>query len=203
MKILLTGFGPFGDIVDNPSARIVRHFAERAEEDHNLTVRVLPVSFRRADAEIRELLRSGGFDVALLIGVAGNSARFRLELLAANEDRARMPDCDGESPLDLDIVEGAGPSMRTALDVDAIHAALAGRGLPVEVSTDAGRYVCNRTYFAALHEIAESRLATRCLFLHVPPDERSFGEATNAAIVPFDTQVVFVEHLLCLLATAK
>jgi pyroglutamyl-peptidase len=202
MKILLTGFGPFADIVDNPSARLVRHFSERGFPGHDLTTRVFPVSFARADAQARALLLNGPFDLALLMGVARNAARFRLESVAANEDRARVPNCDGESPQSVAIVPGYGQSIRTALPVHEIHAALEAAGFPADVSTDAGRYVCNRTYFAALHEICESALPTRCLFLHVPPDERSFIEPDGHPFVPFTRQANFVRDLLTLLTAA-
>src|SRR5262245_13813558 len=56
MRTLLTGFGSFGNVVNNPSARIVEHFARTGAPGHELTARVLPVSFARAGEAIRDLL---------------------------------------------------------------------------------------------------------------------------------------------------
>jgi pyrrolidone-carboxylate peptidase len=58
MRTLLTGFGPFGAIAHNPSARIVEQLARGGSPGHRLTCRVLPVSFARAEAEIGSLLKS-------------------------------------------------------------------------------------------------------------------------------------------------
>src|SRR5438876_9677415 len=100
MRTLLTGFRPFGANIDNPSARIVAHFAQVGAPGHELTTRVLPVSYDRAAAEVSELLRGGAFDVALLLGVASGPAVLRLERLARRPDGARLPDVDGQVPTD-------------------------------------------------------------------------------------------------------
>jgi pyroglutamyl-peptidase len=78
-RTLLTGFGPFGRVVSNPSSRIVAHFAQAGAAGHDLTTRVLPVSYARAAREIRALLSAGGFDAALLLGVARRETHLRLE----------------------------------------------------------------------------------------------------------------------------
>src|SRR5579871_6726962 len=79
MQTLLTGFGPFGQVVNNPSARIVEHFGRAGAPGHDLTTRVLPVSYARAGQAVRDLLLAGRFDAALLLGVAGQESHLRLE----------------------------------------------------------------------------------------------------------------------------
>jgi pyroglutamyl-peptidase len=196
MNILLTGFGPFADVAANPSERIARHFGSIGFAGHELTCRVLPVSFRRADEDIRRLLKELKPDVALLTGVAGKSSRFRLESLAANEDRARVPDYDGDSPQNCAVVHAGPESLSSHFDLDSIVTRLAAEGFPVDISTNAGRYVCNHTYYAALHEIASTGLATRCLFLHVPPDALTFGPDDDAPRTPLAIHVQVVERIL-------
>src|SRR4051794_32502690 len=110
MRTLLTGFGPFREIVDNPSSRIVAHFAQVGAPGHELTARVLPVSYDRAAAEVSALLRDGAFEAALLLGVAARSAGLRLERVARHHDGGHLPDVDGQTPADLALPPHALPS---------------------------------------------------------------------------------------------
>src|SRR5437870_9369134 len=97
MRTLLTGFGPFEKTIHNPSARIVDHFARAGAPGHALTTGVLPVAFARAEREIRRLLHGGRYDAAVLLGVAGREACFRLERLGRRVAASR-PDVDGAVP---------------------------------------------------------------------------------------------------------
>jgi len=164
-RTLLTGFGPFRNVVDNPTARIVAHFERVGAPGHELTTRVLPVSFVEAGREVSALLAEGAFDVALLMGVARRADGFRFEQFGRYSDP--------------DTVEAERPvpdSYPGHLVFDAIVAELEAAGMPAEVSSNAGGFVCDHTYYCALRAIAEGGLATRCLFLHVPADEQTFAE---------------------------
>src|SRR5258708_1429539 len=124
MRTLLTGFGPFGNVVDNPTARIVAHFAETGAPGHELVSRVLPVAFGRADSEICGLLRTGRFDAALLLGVAGRRRVLSLERLARNRDSASIPDADGELRFDVPIVSDGPESIRSTLKLTKLRETL-------------------------------------------------------------------------------
>src|SRR5437867_4410294 len=106
MRALLTGFGAFGDVMDNPSARIVAQIAELGVPGIDLTPCVLPVSFQRSAIEIERLLVDDRFDLALMLGVAGNESELRIETRALNLDSARIADCDGFQPCGLIREEG-------------------------------------------------------------------------------------------------
>ena len=199
-RTLITGFGPFGDVLNNPTERIVNHFSSARVPGHELTTAVLSVSFQRADEMIRGLLREGDFDAALLLGVARNvpnASGFRLDDAARNVDRARIPDCDDCSPYDVPIVTGGPSALRSMYDTGSMREALADQGFDVAQSDDAGGYVCNHTYYAALHEIAGSNLRTRCLFIHVLPDEFTFASPQESK--PDAQHLAFITRVLKLL----
>src|SRR3954471_4000046 len=107
MRTLLTGFGRFGATINNPSARIVAHFAREGAPGHELTTRVLPVSYERAEQEIGALLREGEFDAAVLMGVAKGEALLRIEQGARRRDAGHAPDRDGQTPLSDSLPAGA------------------------------------------------------------------------------------------------
>jgi pyroglutamyl-peptidase len=169
MRTLLTGFGPFPGVADNPSGRIAEHFAA-APGQFELVARVLPVSFQRTSALVPDLLGAGDpFHAALLLGVASRAREMRLERFAHNRDGLSHADVDGFVPKAETIADGAPARYETVAALAPLRERLAADGMPVCISEDAGRYVCNHAYFTALHAIHQGGLPTRCLFLHLPP----------------------------------
>src|SRR5687768_10752933 len=98
MRTLLTGFGAFGSVASNPSARIVAWLEREDVPGHELTTRVLPVSYERAAGEIESLLRDGAFDAAVLLGVARAETCLRVEQMARLRLTGHRPDADGLVP---------------------------------------------------------------------------------------------------------
>jgi pyroglutamyl-peptidase len=68
----------------------------------------------------------------------------------------------------------------SSIDVDAVLAALASRGVEAERSDDAGGYVCNDLYYRLLH----GRIAPT-LFVHVPDLPEDLGELPRALAESF------------------
>ncbi len=203
MRTLLTGFGPFGTTLNNPSARIVAHFARTGAPGHDLTARVLPVSYQRAEQEMRTLLREGAFDAALLLGVAGREAGFCIEQVARFHGTGHRKDCDGRTPIGAEPAPGTAISYAATLPGEIVLEALIAAGISARLSDDAGRYVCNHTYYAALRTIAVERLATRCLFLHVPPDDETYASPVDRAVLSLAQQIEAVRLVLALLCDQK
>jgi len=196
MKILLTGFGPFDDIIANPTSAIVERLAAEVFIEHELTTQVLPVSFERSTAVVRQLMSKENFDIIVLLGVAGNASRFRIETLGRNIDNARIPDCDGGRPENEKIVEGGGDLLTATIDTQKLLEILLSEGFDVALSDHAGGYVCNHVYYSTLHTIIDGDLKTRCVFLHVPPAEDSFMPAKECVTVSLDVQTAFVRRAL-------
>src|SRR5437660_7463796 len=119
MRTLLTGFGPFERTIHNPSARIVDHFARAGAPGHALSTRVLPVSFARAEEEIRRLLHTGQYDAAVLLGVAGREACLRLERLGRRRAASRA-DVDGAMPGITECQEDAPDDYGTTLALELL-----------------------------------------------------------------------------------
>lgn len=195
MRTLLTGFGAFGTVVNNPTARIVAHFERAGAPGHDLTTRVLPVSFRRAELAIREHLTSERFDAALLLGVAVGEPELRLEQFGRLRPSGRT-DCDGDKP---SVTGQRAPGVNryaATVPLTTLLEDLLAAGFQARLSEDAGSYVCNHTYFAALHAIASEELPTLCFFLHVPADFETFSSAPECAAMPLWVQIEAVSHAL-------
>lgn len=157
MKILVTGFQPFGGRRSNPSEWIARRL-------RGVVPAVLPVTWRGAERRLLALLRRHRPDAVVALGLASSSARLRLEMVALNVDHAEAPDNARERRARRKIAP-RGPWVReTRLPVDAILAAWRRARVPGGVSYHAGTYVCNHVFYVLLG-------ATRVPagFIHVPP----------------------------------
>lgn len=166
MKVLLTGFGPFGSVVDNPTARLAAHFDGKRFAEREIVGLQLPTSFSRAPAMIAERLSREAFDAVLMLGVAASAHAIRVEQFARRVTRVRGTDVDGALAEALD-----GPEvLPVTIDAEQMVAAL--EPFDAELSDDAGAYVCNHTLYATLARVRGVRVG----FVHLPPDERTLVE---------------------------
>ncbi len=185
---LVTGFGAFEDVTENASARIVERLLAEPPSGIELCGRVLPVSFVRSAQAIDEALRAllpRRPDLLFSMGVCPGGA-MRLERRAGIRLRADRPDVDGQSGEGV-LLEGG--DLETSLDLEPLAALLTHAGArEVQLSSDAGAYVCERVYRHVLE--AGARLSIPALFLHVP----------RADVVPVDEQIGPVRALIAHLA---
>ncbi|QOR72679.1 pyroglutamyl-peptidase I [Ruania alkalisoli] len=173
--MLLTGFEPFDDASSNPSIDAVRLVATAWDREEELVVAELPVAYGRAGEQLEELLRVHRPAVAVGVGLAGGRRTVSLERLAVNLRDARIPDNDGAQPVDEPVLED-GPAARwMSLPVKRIASALAGAGIPAELSMTAGTYVCNTvayhlgTWAASVSSVSLGGRPPCAGFVHVPP----------------------------------
>lgn len=179
MRVLLSGFGPFGEVTSNPTERLARRFGGVA----------LPTSFARAPRQLFEQVDR--HDVVLMLGVAESSEDFRVETLGHNRDAARIVDVDGEQPRGA-IVEGGPDTLPVTIDAEGMLAAIRRAGLAASLSPSAGAYVCNRLLYVTLHRLQGA--ATRAGFLHVPADRDTHAMPRTERA--FDQLVAAVEAAL-------
>jgi pyroglutamyl-peptidase len=161
-RTLVTGFGPFLDVTDNPSAQLA--------EKLGLPYHVLEVSYEAVE-EFLANLDASSFDRLLMLGVAKGRAHLCAELFARNtygsvldtSGNARSGAIDESQPLLLESTLFGAESLAQVLST---HPNL-------RTSLDAGAYLCNFTYFKALARFPSKRVG----FLHVPDFEKiSFEE---------------------------
>jgi pyroglutamyl-peptidase len=165
--VLVTGFGRFPGVTDNPSGRA-------AAAVHGATVRgipvvglVLPVRWRIGPLVAIEVARALDARLVLGLGVAAGRTAVDVETVAFRAIDGR-PDAAGEV---RDLPPGP-DEIRATLDVDRLAAALGAR-----TSADAGRYVCN----AWLYQVAAALADRPVGFVHVPPEGLS-GETLLAGV---------------------
>jgi pyroglutamyl-peptidase len=177
MTTLVTGFESFGGSRTNSSELVVTALGALGEP--GVITAVLPTSYRRAEARIRDLLHAHRPHTALMMGLGDGAAGIRLEQVALNLDDFDAPDNDGEVRLRQNIVDGAPVGYWSSLQLDRM--AEAARDLSEEAlfSHDAGGYVCNHVFFTAAHLVATEFPGTRCGFVHLPAVKESGERLTR------------------------
>ncbi len=167
--ILLTGFEPFGGLPTNPTQDLVWQLASRPSHWGRLHTAVLPVAYATTHTQISTLLATHTPDLVLCLGLAQAATTLRFEHLAHNSITAAAADNSGEVRQCPNIHPDAPASYPSTMPTARLSSTLAAAGFPLEHAQDAGGYLCNYAYFAALHTLAQQQSSAWCGFLHVPP----------------------------------
>lgn len=174
MRVLLTGFDPFGGSDVNSSWEVAVRVGQQPLKSVNIEVRQLPVSFVRAGEMIRELLADRRPEVLVMLGQRGKGQSIDIERIAVNLMDSANPDNDGYCPQEQTICVDGKPAYFSNLPVKALRDALLQKNIPAKVSNSAGLYVCNSTYYNALNEIENHSLPVKVVFVHVPKISQDF-----------------------------
>lgn len=180
MKILVTGFDPFGGEKVNPALEAVKLLPS---EIHGAEVRwaEIPTVFYKSSDVLEEEIVRYQPDVVLCIGQAGGRASLTPERVAINLDDARIPDNEGNQPIDIPIREDGRSAYFSTLPIKAMVQAIKKEGLPATVSNTAGTFVCNHLMYQTLY-LADKRFPDmRAGFMHIPYMTEQVVNKPNAA----------------------
>ncbi|WP_375409666.1 peptidase C15 [uncultured Methylobacterium sp.] len=163
--LLVTGFGPFPRVPVNPSEIVARRLAAHPRLRRLLgdppRLLVLRTAYDAIEESLVPALAQGPAAI-LMFGVATRARRVRVEMRAINRASRLFPDACGRVATRLSL-EADGPSQRRSTVSIKVLTRLRGRDASCSLSRDAGRYLCNASYYRALREDCP------VLFVHIPP----------------------------------
>lgn len=168
MRVLITGFEPFGGEGVNPSWEAAERVAAAPPAGLEVTAVRLSCVYGRALEELRAAVSETEPDLVVSTGQAGGRPGLTVERVALNVDDARIPDNAGNQPVDQPVVPGGPVAYLSSLPVKACVAAVREAGLPASVSGTAGSFLCNHVFYGLAHLIATERPELRGGFVHVP-----------------------------------
>ena len=167
MKVLVTGFDPFGGDTINPAFEAVKRLPASVA-GAEVEVLEIPTVFRKSIDAIMRRVEERGVDRILMVGQAGGRFEMTVERVGINVDDARIPDNEGNQPVD-EPISPDGPAARFAtIPIKSVVERIRKRGVPAKVSNTAGTFVCNHVLYGVLDEIAKRGLPAKAGFIHVP-----------------------------------
>ncbi len=164
-KLLLTGFDPFGGEKINPAWEAVK-LVKDSIGDYEITKLQVPTVFGKAGQTVSAKADEIGADVVLSIGQAGGRAEVTPEMIGINLRYGRIPDNEGNVPLDEPVVEKGPAGIFATLPARKMAEAIKDAGLPGKLSLSAGAFVCNDLLYSMLYYFHGTK--TRVGFIHVP-----------------------------------
>ena len=167
MKILITGFDPFGGEPVNPALEAVKLMKDEIAGAKIIKLEI-PTVFRKSVEKIHEMMKAEQPDVVLSIGQAGGRFGVTPERVAINVDDARLKDKEGNKPVDTPIFTDGEAAHFSNLPVKAMVEAIKNKGLPSTLSNSAGTFVCNHVMYGVLYYIHKEFPNVRGGFIHVP-----------------------------------
>ncbi len=165
-RLLVTGFGPFPLVPRNPSGALAQAIARHPRlrlAGIEARALVLDTAYRAIDGSLRPAVAAWRPDAVLMIGVAARRRCVCVEGQALNRASRLFPDVGGRVGAGFALAPDLPLRLRSRAPVGRILRILAQAGLPARASRDAGRYLCNASYFALLAEGAAP-----AAFIHVP-----------------------------------
>nr|XP_043883418.1 pyroglutamyl-peptidase 1-like [Solea senegalensis] len=183
-KVIVTGFEPFGEHAVNSSWVAVQELEQLGlGEAVELYVREVPVDYQAVERLLPSLWKELQPQLVVHVGVSGLATTVTLEQCGHNRGYKRLDNCSF-CPASQCCMENGSDCIDSVLDMELVCRRVndSDIGVTVSVSKDAGRYLCDYTYYTSLY-LGRGHSA----FVHVPPlgkpySSRDLGRALQAVV---------------------
>ena len=167
MKILVTGFDPFGGEPINPAIESVKRLPDNIEGAEIIKLEI-PTVRKKSLEKIEKAINEHNPDVILSIGQAGGRFDISIERIGINLDDFRIPDNEGNQIIDEPIFPDGENSYFVKLPVKAMVQNVQKNNIPASVSYTAGTFVCNHVLYGVLYLIEKKYKGKKSGFIHIP-----------------------------------
>ena len=149
MKVLVTAFKPFGKCTNNYSEEVIKYIS-------NVDKIVLDVCYDKCYLDLCKRYNLNDYDLIISLGEARMRKVLTLETIAKNISSCSLADNLGIIKKDEKIIDNEIIEIKTLVEIDKVTDI-------VQLSHDAGKFVCNNIYFHLLNNYP-----TKSLFIHIP-----------------------------------
>ena len=167
MKILVSGFDPFGGESINPSIEAVKRLPDSINGVEIIKLEIPTVIGKSIDV-LTQAVEKHLPDVVLSVGQAGGRNEITVERIAINIDDCRIKDNEGNQPIDEPIVRDGPDAYFLTLPIKSIVSNLQSQGIPASVSNSAGTFICNHVAYGMAHLAKLKYPNMKTGFIHIP-----------------------------------
>ena len=199
MKILVTGFDPFGGEKINPALETIKRLPDTILGAQIIKLEI-PTVVGKSLAKIKEAVEKENPDVVLSIGQAGGRSEITVERVGINIDDCRIPDNEGNQPIDEPVIKGGPAAYFVTVPIKAIVENIKAHNIPASISNTAGTFICNHVCYGVAH-LAAARTAAgtpmKSGFIHIPfLPEQVIGKPALTPSMSLETIVSGITHAL-------
>lgn len=191
MKFLVTGFDPFGGEKVNPSFESVKGINDEIE-GVKIVKREIPTVFEKSIDKLYKIIEEEKPNYVICLGQAGGRFNIAVERVAININNARIPDNEGNQPMDTAIFEDGENAYFTNLPINAIVEEMKQNNIPASISYTAGTYVCNNLFYGLMYLINKKYPNIKGGFIHVPYLPEQVVDKSNT---PFMTKEQIIKAI--------
>lgn len=167
MKILVTGFEPFGGEKINPSMEAVKLLNDEINGSKIIKLEI-PTVMIKSVAILKEVIEKEKPNFVLNVGQAGGRKGISIERIAINIDDFRIEDNEGNRPIDEPIIIDGPAAYFSTLPIKAMLKKLLNNNIVASISNTAGTFVCNHVAYSMSHLAAKNYPNMKTGFIHVP-----------------------------------
>ncbi|MCK9191663.1 MAG: pyroglutamyl-peptidase I [Sphaerochaetaceae bacterium] len=167
MKILVTGFDPFGGEKINPAIESVKLLPHKISGCEVVKLEIPTVVFKSLKL-IDETIAREKPDFVLSIGQAGGRADITVERIGINCDDCRITDNEGNQPIDTKVFEDGPDAYFVNLPIKAMVKNIQDANIPASVSNTAGTFICNHVCYGVRHICTTKYPKVKSGFIHIP-----------------------------------
>jgi len=199
MKILVTGFDPFGGEKINPALETIKRLPDTILGAQIIKLEI-PTVVGKSLAKITEAVEKENPNVVLSIGQAGGRSEITVERVGINIDDCRIPDNEGNQPIDEPVIKGGPAAYFVTVPIKAIVENIKAHNIPASISNTAGTFICNHVCYGVAH-LAAARTAAgtpmKSGFIHIPfLPEQVIGKPALTPSMSLETIVSGITHAL-------
>lgn len=167
MKVLLTGFDPFGGEPVNPAEEAVKMVSDNINGAEVIKITIPTVMTKSVEA-IEKAIEKYHPDIVISVGQAGGRFDITPERVAINMDDFRIKDNEGNQVIDKIIKEDGQAAYFSNLPIKAMVKHMNENKIPASVSNTAGTFVCNHVMYGILYMIDKKYPNIKGGFIHIP-----------------------------------
>lgn len=167
MKILVTGFDPFGEDKINPAIESVNKLPDEIKGVKIIKLEI-PTVYMKSLEKIDEAIKEYNPDVILSIGQAGGRPDITVERVGINVDDYRIKDNEGNQPIDTKIYDDGENAYFSNLPIKAIVENIRKNNIPASISNTAGTFVCNHVLYGVQYLLDKKYPNKKSGFIHIP-----------------------------------
>ncbi len=188
MKILVSGFDPFGGEKINPAIEAVKLLPDEISGAKIIKVEIPTVRIKSLQ-KLEEVIEKEKPDVVLNIGQAGGRTDITVERVGINVDDFRIKDNEGNMPIDEKIKQDGADAYLVKVPIKAMVKKMLENNIPASVSNTAGTFVCNHVCYAMAYLAQTKYKNMKTGFIHIPFLPQQVLNKKNTASMPLETIV--------------